>query len=261
MRRRHLTVGVVLAVAFVLGLAAVRAWTGTSTAADPDADRIRPRAFEVHVDTSGIRFGTRVRFTGDVTLRSPTLRAGDTGAKASLWPEDDADHDGEDRDPLFLPRGTRVLLEGTVRPDCQDPDPAGAVAFSVWVSVGDGPERAREIRADEADLLTPAAQRWCALDPHASVSRSTVWRDGDALVRLTVTNPGSDAIEVEVPAYSNPRVSWAAASATVPAGGDAVLRIRGTDVDCRPDEETSWQEGRLLVDGTPLVVSSDNSWC
>jgi ferric-dicitrate binding protein FerR (iron transport regulator) len=84
--------------------------------------------------------------------------------------------------------------------------------------------------------------------------------DGDAMVGISMTNPGPGSVSVKVPAYADDHVSWNEAAATVPAGQQVRFMIYGSDVGCEPDEVASWQGGRMLVDGRPFEVPADD-WC
>jgi len=251
---------VALGVAVGLGSVAALALSDSGTTAGRGA-ATQSKKMDVYVDEFGVRVGMQTTFDEAVTLSSPILRAGALHDRASLWPEDDKDHEFEDLDPLTLAAGTPVLIEGKLRPDCDGSDPGSEVLFSVKVRTGDEPAATSRFSASNSQLLRGATKKWCALGPHVRVHRSSVAPNGAAIIRLVLTNPGPDAISVEIPAYATPHVSWTAASASVPEGEDVDLVVRGTNIQCQRGEEASWLEGRMRIDGKPFVVTSDDGFC
>ncbi len=251
---------IALAVAVGLGSVAALALSDSGTQGGRQA-ATQSKKMDVFVSEFGVRVGMQTTFDEAVTLSSPALRAGALHDKASLWPEDDKDHEGEDLDPLKLAAGTPVLVEGQLRPDCDGSDPGTNIVFSVQVRRAGGPVATSQFSASHTQFLRNATKTWCALGPRVRVHRSSIAPNGAAIVHLVLTNPGPDTISVEIPAYADKQVSWSPASASVPEGEDVDVVVRGANIQCQRGEKGSWLEGRMRIDGKPFVVSSDDGWC
>lgn len=207
----------------------------------------------------GISFSTETTFAETVTLSAPTLRAGKAEVPGELWPLDGQDHEGEDLDPLPLPAGTPVQIQGTIRPRCDGSDIE--VTISVTSQSSDGEKQGNRYSARNFEALAAAMQQFCERGPTVSIPMIRGYPDGDAVIGLDVMNPGPEEITVEVPGYSDEHVTWTAVTGTVPAGESVRFEIQGEQVGCELGEKASWQEGRLLIDGDPFVVTSDDGWC
>jgi hypothetical protein len=226
-----------------------------------DLNEAVPSVVSAYASKWGVTFSIRRSFAEDVTLARPTLRAGDLRARASLWPQDDSDHEGEDLDPLELPEGTRVLIEGHVRPPCDGRKSAQDVVFAVHLRTAKGNVETRRFSAQRPDLLATATKKWCSFGPSASVGPTLIRPNGDTTVVALVTNPGPRSLRAELPAYSNGRTSWSSASAEVPPGRTVKLTVHGTHVLCKPEDRASWKSGRLRIDGRPYAATSDEALC
>jgi hypothetical protein len=220
-----------------------------------------PKEVTVRVGDEAIDFGIVMSFPDQVTLTGPTLRVGRTTGAARLWPLDDRDHEGQDLDPLTLRAGMPVALEGYARPPCAPGEPGPEVVFAVTVESLDGSTQRHHFPALHPEVVPPAVEEWCSGGPSVTAGMEYLGPNGEAVIGVTVINPGPEVIDVEVPAYADQHVSWTEASSTVPPGQQVSLKIHGTDVGCERGEIASWEGGRLLIEGKPFVVTSDDAWC
>ena len=112
-RKRATVVGAGLVTAAVIGLVVALPLLNAPDPTPPvsalEQDAV-PVKVEVEVSEGGIGVGMETSFAEDLTLSSPTLQAGGKPVKAGLWPLDGSDHEGEDLDPLVLPKGTPVSI-------------------------------------------------------------------------------------------------------------------------------------------------------
>ncbi len=249
---------------FVLAGATVLLGSGVAVAAlavprGPD-EATRPVVMETYNDRDGygIRFGMQTSFDEDVTLSAATLMAGGDVSDAQLWPLDGQDHESEDLSKATLRAGTTVLVDGWVKPSCRG-DATDEARFRLRAEGVDGHVVIISFPARNPEILAPALKRWCAQGPTIGLSHTQLQPDGTAIVYLA--NPGPKSIRVEAPAYADAHASWESVTASV-AGGQAVdIEVHGTNVDCDDGETGSWDKGRLLVDGHPVVIHSDDSHC
>jgi len=221
--------------------------------------RVSAEPMEIYVDRQWVIISMRTSFPGEVTLSAPVIEVGAARKGGELWPLDGVDHEGEDLDPIRLEVGTPVSISGYLQPPCTGPSD---VSLGV-TAIDSGGDRVRHRYApSNAAELAAAVREFCDQGPSVRV-RAFRWQpDGDSNASVTVMNPGPDTITVELPAYADEYVTWSSLEATVPADETATYEIRGTDVDCEPGETTSWQGGRLLVDGERFVIRvARGSWC
>lgn len=251
----------VVAVITAIGVGVfITARTPVETSAPAVADGpTSPQHMEAWVGELGILLSTKTSFAETVTLSDPTLRAGKTEAEGELWPLDGREHEGEDLEPLTLPAGRSVSIAGLIRPACDGSDVE--MIISVISQNSDGEKLISRFSARNPEDLASATRRYCRQGPTVSAGMNRLYPDGDAVIGVTVVNPGPDEITVDVPAYSDEHVTWTPLTGTVPAGEKVRFEIQGTQVGCEPGERASWQEGRLLIDGEPFVVTSDDAWC
>jgi hypothetical protein len=180
-------------------------------------------------------------------------------AVGELRPLDGRDHEGEDLDPLPLAPGAKVQVSGWLRPPCDGAN--REVTLSVHAKDAVGDKSTLRFSARNVEAVEAAMREFCELGPTVTLMSSRLEPNGDAAIGLDVVNPGPHQITVEVPAYSDKYVTWAAAQATIPSGASVRLEIQGTQVDCEPGETASWLKGRLLLDGAPFTMTSDDGWC
>lgn len=207
----------------------------------------------------GVSFSIETTFPEAVTLSAPTVRVGQVEAPGELWPLDGQDHEGEDLDPLPLHAGARVQIQGWLRPPCDGSDIG--VTISVIAHDSDGEQSTPRFSSRNVEAVEEAIRQFCERGPTVSVQMSRLDPNGDATIGFDAVNPGPDEITLEVPAYSDEHVTWASLTGTVPAGESVRFEIHGSQVGCEPGERASWQEGRLLINGEPFVVTSDDGWC
>ncbi len=219
----------------------------------------KPHRIDAAVMELGIVLHTKVTFAEPVTLTDPNLRVGEIEAEGELWPLDGQDHEGEDLDPLRLLAGTSVLIQGLIRPICDGSDVRTIISVTSQNSAGE--TLLNHFPARNPSDLASATHKYCGQGPTVSAEMNHMSADGDAVIGVVVVNPGPNEITVEVPAYSNEHVSWTALTGTVPAGERVRFEIHGTQVGCEPGERASWEGGRLLIDGEPFIVTSDDAWC
>jgi hypothetical protein len=220
---------------------------------------VASRHMDAWVDDFGVGFTMKTTFQEGVTLSAPALRVGGVETEAELWPLDGHDHEGEDLDPLRLAAGTPVSISGWLLPGCNDSDLE--VTMSVTSVDSDGEETNLRYSGSNEDDLESAMRQLCARGPTVTGEMNLLRPNGDAVIGIKIVNPGPDEITVDVPGYSDDHVTWSALNGTVPAGQRARFEIYGSDVGCEPGETASWQQGRLLIDGQPFIVTSDDRWC
>ena len=211
-----------------------------------------PVQFELYVDEHGVTVTTEVHFDGEVILSHPQLHLGDAHEPAWLWPLDGTDHEGEDLEPLTVPDGISVEMTSTVRGSCNG-DQVQRMRFGVSVREADGTTQVHEFTPRNEIAMPQAILEWCAMGPTVTAGMERLEPDGDAVIGIYVINPGPKAIEVTVPAYADGHVSWTEGTIEAPPGEKTRFEIYGTDVGCEPGEIASWAEGRLSVDGEPML--------
>ncbi len=218
-----------------------------------------PQHMNASISELGILFSTESTFPGAVTLSAPVVSAGEVEAVGELWPLDGLDHEGEDLEPLLLSAGTPVQIQGLIRPPCDGRDIE--VIIAVISQKSDGETSLNRYAARNADALAAATRQYCRQGPTVNAAMNLLYPNGDAVIGVNVMNPGPAEIKVEVPGYADEHVTWTAIAGTVQAGESVRFEIHGSQVGCEPGEEASWEDGRLLLDGTPFVVTSDDGWC
>lgn len=256
--------GAGLLTAAVIGLVVVLPRLSSSPEPAPPPSALEldavPVDVRVFVDEYGISMRIKTSFAEDLTLSSPTVQSGEDHEKATLWPLDGRDHEGEDLDPLILPKGTPVTIEGALRPACDGDTPDKPVDFAVRSRGKDGVEEVRRFTSKRPGILVRPTAKWCSMGPVIQPGGGSLSADGDAKADITVINPGPGTIVVTVPAFSQGRATWFAASATVPAGRTVMFVVKGSGV--RYDRSPlPWEDGRLLVDGQPFTLPApEDGW-
>ncbi len=226
----------------------------------PDETTTVPTEIKVRVNDTAIDFGTVVTFPEQVMVTGATLSVGEFTGIARLWPLDGRDPEDVGL-KVRLPAGTPAVLEGSSRPHCDGDWSEIDVSFSVTTRGSGGSTERHQYTPHQPDALAAAMEKWCAQGPDVSAELVYLAADGYAVVDVAVTNPGPEVISVAVPAYSDDRVSWTAASTTVGPGQQVRFNIHGAQIACEPGELASWEEGRLLIDGKPFDVYSAGGWC
>lgn len=250
----------VVAVVAVMGFGVfIATGTPTKTAVGVAPGPTTAQHMDVMMHELGVSFSIETTFPEGVTLSAPTVKVGRVEAPGELWPLDGIDHEGEDLDPVSVPVGTRVQIHGWLRPSCDGGDDRATI--SVISQRPDDEQSTRRYVGRNVEAVEAAIRQFCERGPTVSLLMSRLDPNGDATVGLDVVNPGPDEITVEVPGYSDERVTWRALTGTVPAGESVRFEIHGSQVGYEPGERASWQEGRLLIDGEPFVVTSDDGWC
>ena len=260
---RASVVGAGLVTAVVIGLVVALPLLKASDAppvSAPEQDAV-PVKVVVGASEYGIGVGIKTSFAEDLTLFSPTVQAGESRLKASLWPLDGDDHEGEDLDPLVLPKGTPVSIEGGVRSTCDGSASADNVVFAVRARGKDGTEEVLRFTSRRPGILAEAVKKWCSMGPTVSPGGGSLSADGDAKANVTVTHPGPGTITVTVPAFSQGGATWSAAEATVPAGDRVMFVVKGSGVRYDGSQKLPWEDGRLLIDGEPFTLPTpDDGW-
>lgn len=225
-----------------------------------------PRAIEMTTYTSedGIRFAITATYDEDRVLAKPTVEVGGLRqGGGQLWPNDDADHEGEDLDPLYLPSGTSVTYEVVVEPDCDKLDASPAIQFTLPATLSSG----REVVVDRLvpsnpETYLPAIRLWCDIGVTIQAGGGSLADPGgEARVALLINNATNDDAEVEMPALASGGATWAPLSTTVPAGTEVTEIVIGDGVWCHTGQGVPWADGRILIDGHPLDVPVADVWC
>ena len=215
---------------------------------------------DVYVSEFGVSLSMRTRFPADVTLTKADLQAGDTEGGVYLWPLDGVDHEGEDLDPIDLPRDTPILIEGGVRPTCNGDESSGDIVFSVQSVGDDGEATLLSFVARNPEVLGPATKKFCDMGVRVHAGGGSLSADGDAKADVTVFNPGPGDVTVDIPAFSDGGATWLPVTATVPAGEIGHFVVEGSGVTYDGTQEVPLEDGRLLIDGEPFTFPTPDGW-
>jgi hypothetical protein len=253
-RRRAVAAAALAAVLVVVGV--IGAMTGSDT--EPEVGGpVPPEKMQVEVSDDGIAFIVRTSFPETLALSRPRAQVGGTDMRAYLLPEGKQRRGNRAHRRVVIPVGTDLAIAGILVPRCAGG--VGPVGFTVTARPPGGEPAVQRIGVSNAWLLRQAVNEWCHRPPRVRLSSCRFGADGKAEIHMLVRNHGPDELSVEIPAYDGPKVTWEPVTTRVAVGEEADIVLRGTKVD--EGDPTSWGDGRMLLDGEPFHVRSDDSYC
>lgn len=251
-----------LLAAFAVLAALVGAWLLLRAAAadrDPSttaADVTSRVPMRLHVSEGWIGWQAEVTIERRMTVSDALVHYGGATEPGGLWLDDESPFDDIPVEP-----GDHVVISGGVMPDCTPGAPVEEASLSMVERAADGTSlRHGFLPARPLDLAS-GIHEWCAQEPSVTAGSYSLTPEGDAVISISVINPGPGPVRLEVPAYSDEHVDWEPLDVSAPPAEWSHFEIRGANVGCEPGEIASWADGRLLLDGEPYVVAMDDAWC
>jgi hypothetical protein len=246
----------------LLGLLTVLGCSADALPRTSDAAQSPSTQMSTYTSEWGIRLGIVRQYPEDRVLSSPSATVGGLVDVGELWPLDDADHEGEDLDPLALSAGTKVSYEAVVKPDCDNVDASPPIEFRIPATLPNGKQVVDVMSPSNPSAYAVAVNLWCRLGVAVQVGGGSLGEGNEpSRVAILVSNQSSNDIHVEVPALESHGASWRALAFTVPSGEQVTREVLGWDVRCDRTQERPWADGRLLIDDSPWDEPIADVWC
>lgn len=236
----------------VLGASAFTS-CGAGDGAGQDPGGGAPIRAEYHADEYGVTVAIKVGYPEEREVTGARLLAGDESTRASLYPLDGTDPDGQPSSITLAP-DEQVSLEGALLVPCSGEH--DAPVFEV-VSRADGVRVTDLFQPSNADGYQQAVREWCDRSITMSVSGMRSTPQGDHELRVQFSNPGPEPVTVTSEEVDDGTSTWQAASMVVPAGiTQLTIHGHGPSGCAAPPP---WESGHVRADGEVIRPEPDAS--